>query len=150
LTGANISIENVVPETGLSWSATSPGNPGIYSILLTPESSNTFTVLVRASLLNHQVQFVRFTITATAIASSLTVLNTSTTIAFDQELTVYVQYQSEDLVGLENADIFIQNPPSEVSFTPFEEIGEGLYRVTLTPNEIGTFDLGPWSFKNTD
>ncbi|MHA1135931.1 MAG: hypothetical protein ACTSSE_05535 [Candidatus Thorarchaeota archaeon] len=141
LEGADISIESVVPETGLSWGSVIPDEPGIYSILLTPEYSNTFTILLRASLLNHQVQFARFTITATAIASSLTVLNTSTTIAFDQDLTVYIQYQDEDLFGLENATIFIQNPPSEVGFTPFEELGGGLYRVTLTPLEIGTFDL---------
>ncbi len=141
LTGANISIESVVPETGLSWGTTISGDPGIYSIILTPQTSNTFTVLVKASLLNHQVQFVRFTITATAIASSLTVLNTSTTIAFDQEFTVYVRYQSEGSIGLENANISIQNPPSAVNFTAFEDIGDGYYRVTLTPLEIGTFDI---------
>ncbi|MCK5264146.1 MAG: hypothetical protein KAR03_00935, partial [Candidatus Thorarchaeota archaeon] len=141
LAGANISIESVVPETGLSWGSTIPGDSGIYSIVLTPQISNTFTVLVKASLLNHQVQFVRFTITATAIASSLTVLNTSTTIAFDQEFTVYVSYQSEDLIGLENANISIQNPPSTVNFTAFEDIGGGYYRVTLAPLEIGTFDI---------
>ncbi|MHA1927265.1 MAG: hypothetical protein ACTSV2_01660, partial [Candidatus Thorarchaeota archaeon] len=141
LAGANISIESVVPAAGLSWGTTIPGDPGIYSILLTPQTSNTFTVLVKASLLNHQVQFVRFTITATAIASSLTVMNTSTTIAFDQEYTVYVRYQDEGSIGLENANISIQNPPTAIGFTAFEDIGDGYYSVTLTPLEIGTFDI---------
>ncbi len=141
LTGANISIESVVPETGLSWSTTIPGGPGNYSIVLTPQTPDTFTILLKASLLNHQVQFVRFTITATAIASSLTVLNTSTTIAFDQEYTVYVRYQGEGSIGLENANLSIQNPPSTIGFTAFEDIGDGYYRVTLAPLEIGTFDI---------
>jgi len=141
LDGADISIENVVPETGLSWGSTLPGDSGIYSILLTPTISNTFTVLVKASLLNHQVQFVRFTITATAIASSLTVLNSSTSIAFDQSFTVFVHYQSEDSTGLENANLSIQNPPAEISYTSFEDLDDGYYRVTLTPQSIGIFDL---------
>ncbi|MGY5859122.1 MAG: hypothetical protein RTU63_07120 [Candidatus Thorarchaeota archaeon] len=141
LTDANISIESVVPETGISWNTTQQGIPGIYSILLTPEASNTFTVLIQASLLNHQTQFVIFTITATAIASSLTVLNASTAISFDQDYAVYVYYQSEALVGLENANLTIQNPPTEITHTDFEELGEGYYKVTLSPNEIGTFDL---------
>jgi len=141
LTGANISIESVVPETGLSWGTTIPGDPGNYSIVLTPQEPDTFTILVKASLLNHQVQFVRFTITATAIASSLTVLNTSTTIAFDQEYTVYVRYLGEGSIGLENANISIQNPPTAIDYTAFEDIGDGHYRVTLSPLEIGTFDI---------
>lgn len=141
LAGADIAVESVVPETGLSWGSVIPGAPGIYSLLLTPETTNTFTILVRASLLNHQIQFARFTITATAIASSLTVLNSSTTISFDQNYTVYVYYQSEDFVGLENASISIQNPPAEVEYTEFQELGSGYYRVTLNPHEIGTFDF---------
>ncbi|MGY5879266.1 MAG: hypothetical protein RTV31_03400 [Candidatus Thorarchaeota archaeon] len=141
LVGADISIESIVPETGLSKGDPVPGAPGIYSILLTPTISNTFTLLVRASLVNHQVQFVRFTITATAIASSLTILNTSSTIAFDQNYTVFVHYQSEYLTGLENANLSIQNPPSEVGHTTFEELGDGLYKVTLIPHAIGIFDL---------
>lgn len=138
---ANITIESVVPETGLSWGTVTPGDPGIYSIVLTPGTSNTFTILVRASKPNHQVQFVSFTITATAIASSLTVLNASTTISFDQNYTVYMYYQSEDLIGLEYATLSVQNPPTEVSFTSFIELGDGYYKVTMTPNEIGIFDL---------
>ncbi len=144
LEGADIAVESAVPEVGLSWGSVTAGGNGIYSIVLTPEEPNTFTILVRASLLNHQVQFVRFTITATAIASSLIVLNSSTTISYDQNYTVYVyykSYQSEYFVGIENANVSIQNPPSEVVYTPFEELGGGYYRVNLNPHEIGTFDL---------
>lgn len=141
LDGADIVIESVVPETGLSWSTTVSEGSGMYSILLTPESSNTFTVLIKASLLNHQVQFLRFTITATAIATSLTILNTSTAIAFDQDYTVYIYYQSENLTGLPGASLSVQNPPAEVSYTAFEDLGVGYYRVTLSPLEIGTYDL---------
>ncbi len=141
LSSANVSIESVTPETGLSWDSTVAGDPGFYSILLTPETSNTFTVLVKASLFNHQVQFATFTITATAIATSLTVLNTSTTISFDQNYTVFVLYQTEELVGIENADLSLQNPPTGISYTLFEELGSGYYKVTISPLEIGTFDL---------
>jgi hypothetical protein len=141
LEGSDISIENVDPEIGLSYGPTISGSSGIYSILLTPTISETFTLSVKASLPNHQVQFVSFVITATTIASSLTVLNASTTISFDQNYTVYVHYQSDDLIGLENANLSIQNPPTEIMFSDFEELGSGYYRVTLNPHEIGTFDI---------
>ena len=141
LADADVSIESVVPETGLSWGLTQQGEPGIYSIVFTPETSNTFTLLIRASLLNHQLQFSTFTITATAIPSTLTVLNSSSTISFDQNYTVFLHYKSEDFVGLENATLSIQNPSSIVGSTDFIDLKDGYYKVTLMPHEIGTFDL---------
>jgi len=141
LDGADIAIESIAPESGLSWGSIIPETSGIYSILLTPSTTNTFTLLIKASLLNHQIQYIRFTLTSTEIASNLIILNASAVISFDQNYTVYVQYQSEDFDGLENASLSIQNPPTDVNNTSFEELGNGYYRVTLTPLEIGSFDI---------
>ncbi|MDH4213011.1 MAG: hypothetical protein OEV85_03740, partial [Candidatus Thorarchaeota archaeon] len=141
LSGADVTIANVVPAIGLIWENTTPEFGGLYSILLTPLESNTFTVLVQASLFNHQTQFVLFTLTATAIATTLTVLNTSTSISLDQTFTAYLLFQDEDLVGLGDANLTIQNSPVGVSISEFDVIGNGYYRVTLTPEQVGTFDV---------
>ncbi len=141
LVGANISIENVVPEVGLSWDNTTAESPGVYSNLLTPLDSNTFTLLVQATLPNHQTQFVLFTLTATAIATSLSSLNTSTTISLDQNFTVTLLFQDEDLNVLDGGTLTIQNPPIGVEFSEFDDLGSGYYHVTLTPLVIGTFDV---------
>ncbi|MFW9957430.1 MAG: hypothetical protein ACFFCT_05105, partial [Candidatus Odinarchaeota archaeon] len=141
LSGANVTIANVVPATGLIWENTTIESNGVYSILLTPLESNTFTVLIQASLFNYETQFILFTLTATAIATTLTVLNASTSISLDQTYTAYLLFQDEDLVGLENANLTIQNSPAGVSASNFDILGNGYYRVTLSPLLVGTFDI---------
>jgi hypothetical protein len=141
LAGANVSVENVVPETGLSWGTTSVEDLGIYSILLTPLESNSFTIVIQATLQNHQTQFVLFTLTSTAIATSLASLNVSTTISLDQTFTVTLLFQDEDVTPIENATITIQNPPIGVEFSAFTDLGNGYYEVTITPLHVGTFDI---------
>ncbi|MGD9396940.1 MAG: hypothetical protein PVJ05_10970, partial [Candidatus Thorarchaeota archaeon] len=141
LAGANVTIESVTSDSTLDKGTTLPGAPGIYSILLTPQAADTFTILIRAKLDNHQTQFVLFTLTATSIATTLSVLNSSTSISLDQNFTVTLRFQDEDSIGLENAIISIQNPPTGVAFSQVTNLTEGYYLVTITPLEIGTFDI---------
>jgi hypothetical protein len=141
LSGADVWIENVVPASGLAWENTTSGPAGIYSILLKPQVARTFTVIIRASLFNYQPWDIRFTLTTTALESSLTVLNTSTTISLDQTFTVYFEFKDKDGVGLDGANLSVQSPPAGVSFAIFEPLGNGEYRITITPLEIGVFDI---------
>ncbi|MHA2396971.1 MAG: hypothetical protein ACXAC0_09730, partial [Candidatus Thorarchaeota archaeon] len=98
-------------------------------------------VIVQATLLNHQTKVVFFTLTVTAIPTTLTTLNLSTSISADQNFTVYLQYQDGDTTPLENATLGILNPPAQLIYSSFEDLGNGIYRVTLTPLSIGTFDI---------
>ncbi|MFX1481589.1 MAG: hypothetical protein ACFFCP_00220 [Promethearchaeota archaeon] len=139
LSGANVSVVNA--DAGITWGPTQPGAPGIYSILFTPLSSNTFSVIIQANLTNHQTKTVFFALTVTAIPTTLTTLNLSTSISADQNFTVYLQFQDEDTNPLENASLGILNPPQNIQYTSFEELGSGVYRVTLTPLITGTFDI---------
>jgi hypothetical protein len=141
LSNADVGIESVVPATGLSWENATEESAGLYSILLTPLESKTFTILVKANLSDYQTQFVLFTLTATAIATSLTVLDAGTTISLDQNFTVNLLFQDEDFNGLENATLSIQNAAAGALFSEFEPLGSGYYRVTITPLEVGTFDV---------
>ncbi len=139
LSGANVSVVDADP--GISWDDAEMVTPGIYSILLTPLVSDSFSLVVQASLLNHQTKIVFFTLTVTAIPTTLVTLNLSTSIAVDQYCTVYLEFQDEDSTALENAILGILNPPSGIDYSLFEELGNGVYRVTLTPLIIGTFDI---------
>ncbi len=141
LDAANVTVESVTPSTGLLWADAAPLGGGLFELVLDPQEANTFTMVIRAAYPNHQTQFDTFTITATAIATSLTVLNTSTSISFDQTFTVYLLYQTEDLVGLDGANITVQNPPLGVDISPFEDMSGGYYRATLSPIQVGIYDL---------
>jgi len=141
LSGANVTVESVVPATGLLWGDTTTESQGVYSILLTPQETNTFTLLVQANLLNHQTRFVFFTLTATEIATSLNMLTPGTTISLDQNFTAYLLFHDEDFTGLEGASLTIPNPPAGASFSEFDDLGNGSYRVTVTPLEVGIFDI---------
>ncbi len=140
LENANITVESVVPETGLNFYDPVDETNGLYSMLLHPTTADTFTILLKASLLNHQTLFALFTITATAIPTNLILLNASTSISIDQSYTVYMQYQSDTFEGIEGATLSVQNPSPGVSISDFEDLNDGLYRVTITPLEIGTYD----------
>ena len=139
LSDANVSI--VDKDEGISCGTTQMVTPGVYSILLTPLFSDSFSITVQASLLNYRTQIVFFTLTVTAIPTTLVTLNLSTSIAVDQSCTVYLLYQDEDTNVLENSTLGILNPPSGIDYSPFEELGNGIYRVTLTPLTIATFDI---------
>jgi hypothetical protein len=139
LVGANVSV--VDADAGIDYTPGESEAPGIYSILLTPLSSNTFSVTIQANLSNYRTQTVFFTLVATAISTTLTTLNASTSVSVDQSYTVYLRYQDEDLNNLENASLSILNPPQNLNFTMFENLGDGLYRITLSPEEISTFDV---------
>ncbi|OLS19629.1 MAG: hypothetical protein ThorAB25_29170, partial [Candidatus Thorarchaeota archaeon AB_25] len=139
LPGANVSV--VDADAGIVWSPTQIEAPGVYSLLLTPLTSGSLSVIVQATLLNHQTKVVFFTLTVTAIPTTLTTLNLSTSISADQNFTVYLHYQDEDTTPLENSILGILNPPAQLTYSAFEELGNGTYRVTLTPLSIGTFDI---------
>ena len=139
LVGANVSV--VEHDAGIDCTPGESEAPGIYSILLTPLSSNTFSVTIQANLSNYRTQTVFFTLVATAISTTLTTLNASTSVSVDQSFTVYLHYQDEDLNNLENASLSILNPPSNLNYSLFEKLGDGLYKITLSPEDIGTFDV---------
>lgn len=141
LDDADVEVVSCTPAVGLSWGSAVARGDGLFSMTLTPSVSNTFTLVLRANFTNHQTQFETFTLTATAIAASLTVLNTSTSISFDQTYELYVLYQSEALVGLENATLVVENPPASLGFSAFDNLGGGYYLITITPSAIGIYDI---------
>jgi len=131
----------VTPGTGLIHTNFSHVIDGYYEITLIPSSAGTYSVVISASILNHETQYATFTITATGIPTVLTSLPSSASIAVDKNFTVQLRFQDEGLNPIDFANLVVINPPSGLLISDVIPLGGGLYNFTLTPLGIGSFDF---------
>ncbi|RDE15668.1 MAG: hypothetical protein C4K48_03565 [Candidatus Thorarchaeota archaeon] len=141
LSGANLQILTVTPAAGLSYGNFTLVSEGCYEIILTPASAVTFSIVVRADILNHETQYATFTLTASGIPTILTSLPSSATVAMNQTFTLQLRFQDESFNTIDIASIALINPPSGVTVSGAVSVGDGLYNVTVQSAEIRTFDL---------
>ncbi|NHJ12784.1 MAG: hypothetical protein EAX95_03870 [Candidatus Thorarchaeota archaeon] len=137
LAGASVSV--VSPPLGLTVADIQSLGDGFYSILLYPEESGTFSILIEVSLDNHETQYLQFTLVTTRISSQLTYTATGSTISIDQNCTVTLNFTSSMLGGIEGASLGTIGTYLGLVFTPIQEIGSGIYSVVITPSDIGTY-----------
>ena len=135
LIGATVDVINIAPESGLNFSVSSYHGNGTYSILLHPENHGTFSLIIGASLVNHESQFTSFTITVSQLASILSLETSADHIASDRNYTIILTFQDEGLVGLENASITVVSmiPSIGLDFSNVTDLGGGNYSITLIP-----------------
>jgi hypothetical protein len=141
LLGSNLQIVAMTPTTGLSYANFTSISGGYYEIVLTPGSAGTFSIVISASILNHETQYATFTLTASGIPTILTSLPSSTTIAINQTFTLQLRFQDENFNTIDIAIISLVNPPSGLTISGATPIGNGLYNITIHALEIKTFDL---------
>ncbi len=142
LNNADVAIVSVTPTIGVSYLDFTPATiDGVYSIELTAIAIGSFTILVQANLTNHQTNFATFTLNVAPIGSVLKVLNSTTTIAIDQNFTLYFSYEDSDGLDLEDALLEVTSSPDGLSYSTVGQIEGGIYYITLVPEEIGTFDI---------
>jgi hypothetical protein len=141
LPGADVAIVSTTPSSGLGAVTVIPEGLGYFSMVLMPVVADTYTILIRANLTNHETQFVTFTLTTTPIPTYLTILNSTTSISVDQNYTVYMIFQNESLYGLEGATLSSLTQPNGFLLSSFTDHAGGLYSVTISPQEISTFDI---------
>ncbi|MHA2433353.1 MAG: hypothetical protein ACXADO_09015, partial [Candidatus Thorarchaeota archaeon] len=135
LAGADVGVISMAPDTGLNSSTSTYHGNGTYSILLHPEDHGTFSLIIGASLVNHQSQFVSFTLTVSPVASILSLEKSTDHIASDRNYTLVLTFQDESLVGLENATITVLSviPAAGIDFSNITDVGGGNYSITLIP-----------------
>jgi len=141
LPGADLQVVTVTPGTGLIHTNFSHVIDGFYEITLIPSSAGTYSVVISASILNHETQYATFTITATGIPTVLTSLPSSASIAVDKNFTVQLRFQDESLNPIDFANLVVINPPSGLLISDVIPLGGGLYNFTLTPLGKDSFDL---------
>ncbi|MFX1481588.1 MAG: hypothetical protein ACFFCP_00215 [Promethearchaeota archaeon] len=147
LDGANVSVYSTNPETEIGYtSSTNEGN-GYYSFTLTPEDIGTWTIVIRASLQDYQINVTSFTLTATAISTQLRIVGTSSPSSagvkdlFD--LLVFYEQIGSSPVNISMADIRLE-------FTSFRSLdynitrislGAAGYVITLNASQIGSYEF---------
>ncbi|MHA2132538.1 MAG: hypothetical protein ACW99J_01625 [Candidatus Thorarchaeota archaeon] len=143
LPGATVEVVSITPGLGMNATETQYLTNGTYVIELIPVLTGSYALVLRASLLNYQTQFATFTLTATPIASFLTISPSSASVAIDQNYTVSLSFLNVSFGGLESADISVLSvtPAIGVTYSGTTEIGGGNYSITLTPSETGVFDF---------
>ncbi len=135
LSGAEVGVISMAPESGLNFSVSNYHGNGTYSIFLHPENHGTFSLIIGASLVNHESQFVSFTLTVSPLASILSLDTSTGHIALDRNHTLTLTFQDEGLAGLENASITILSiiPSTGVDFSNLTDLGGGNYSIILIP-----------------
>ncbi|MHA1964788.1 MAG: hypothetical protein ACW97G_09425 [Candidatus Thorarchaeota archaeon] len=141
LPGADLQVVTITPAVGLTHSNFSHMYDGYYQITLTPTAAGAFSIVISASVINHETQYATFTLSATGIPTILTSLPSSASIALDQNFTVQLSFQDEDYNPIDTANFTITNPPSDLIISNVTAIGGGLYNFTLTPLATGTFNV---------
>ncbi|TFG08576.1 hypothetical protein EU538_06885, partial [Candidatus Thorarchaeota archaeon] len=141
LAGADIEVVTVTPDIGIAYDNFSHVMDGLYEIVVTPLSAGTFSLFISASAVNHETQFATFTVTATKTSTYLALLPSSGSTPVDQPFTVQLWFQDESFNGIDSAVLIVIDPPAGVSLSSFDPVGNGRYNITLTPVEIGAYDL---------
>jgi len=141
LDSATISIADVTPSSGISFGAVTDEGNGYYSIVLTPASASTWSILLKANITNHLTQYTTFTLTVNEVPTFLTAGASGATVTIGDTHIIQLLFQDEDSVGLVGATITALNPPAEVSIGTITGLPGGYYDVEVTALNAGTFQI---------
>ncbi|MFW9849613.1 MAG: hypothetical protein ACFFF4_10740, partial [Candidatus Thorarchaeota archaeon] len=141
LEGANVSVLSITPSTGLSTSSILDEGGGLYSLILDPQVDDTFTLLFRANLTNHQTQFTTFTLVSNPVPTELIVKNSTTSLQVISNFSLYLRYEGEYSTGITGANLMVLNPPVGLTLSDFEDIGNGYYILYIFPTLTGSYQL---------
>ncbi|MHA1929278.1 MAG: hypothetical protein ACTSV2_11950, partial [Candidatus Thorarchaeota archaeon] len=141
LSGADLQIMTITPATGLVNGSFTHLYDGYYEIIFTPSSAGTFSIVIGASLINHESQYTTFTLTVSGIPTILTSIPSTKTVAVNQSFVLQLRFWDEALNPIDSATISVINPPTGITISAASWVGNGLYNITLQSSEISTFDL---------
>jgi hypothetical protein len=150
LDGANVSIHSSIPSTNISYGVIVNEGSGYYSVILTPEISETFTLYIEASFQDHRTQLVSFTITATAISTQLRVSGVSSpsVVGVAEPFEFLIFYErvgsvTENITGAFVNVTFTSLRSLDYNVTP---LSEG-YRISLDTSQIGSYEFSIYVIK---
>lgn len=141
LSGADVSVVDVTPTSGLTFDNATYVLDGYYSVLLDLSSARTFTLVVKANLTNHETHFATFTITVSEIPTVLVLDASTATISADQDYTIQFALEDDLSHGLAGAQILALSPPEGLSIHSFLDLTGGLYNITVEAPDTGTYQI---------
>ncbi|MFW9967675.1 MAG: hypothetical protein ACFFEA_11025 [Candidatus Thorarchaeota archaeon] len=137
---ADVAVIAVTPSSGLGYSMVSYEGNGFYSFVLTPSTAGTYTLILRANLTNHVTQIVSFTLTASNIATLLTIDSPGATVAVLESITVQLTLLDDYSNGVSGATITVLNLPAGLNVLP-DDLTGGFYNLSITGSIPGTYQL---------
>ncbi|MFW9811552.1 MAG: collagen binding domain-containing protein [Candidatus Thorarchaeota archaeon] len=147
LDGANVIVHSTNPETEIGYTnSTNEGN-GYYSFTLTPQDIGTWTIVIKASLQDYQDNVTSFTLTATAIATQLRIVGTSSpsSVGVEHSFDLLVFYET-----FESSPANISMADIRLNFTSFGRLdystsrislGSDGYLITINASRIGSYEF---------
>ncbi|TXT57921.1 MAG: hypothetical protein BAJATHORv1_10630 [Candidatus Thorarchaeota archaeon] len=140
LSSANIQITSVSPDLGLSYDVFVDEGDGVYSIELTPSLAQTYTIVFKANLTNHESQTTTFVLAATAIPTTFGLNVSSVSVGITDTLSVQASFSDLYFNGLAGAAIGVIDQPSEVSIE-ISDNTDGNYTLLISSDTEGTYLL---------
>ncbi len=141
LDSSTVEIANVAPAAGISFGTVTDEGNGYYSVIVTPASASTWSILIKANLTNHVTQFTTFTLTVSEVPTILTAGASGATVTIGDSHIIQLLFQDEDSNGLEGATITALNPPPEISVGTVVGLPGGYYNVDVTALAAGTYQI---------
>ncbi|MHA2211290.1 MAG: hypothetical protein ACXABV_19215, partial [Candidatus Thorarchaeota archaeon] len=140
ISGANVSVIDINPASGLIAGLAFDEGNGYYSIVLTSSTAQTFTIFINANMTDHVSQVASFTITVNKIPTVLTANSAGSTLSVGDSQSVELSFRDESATGIAGATIGVLNPPAGLTFV-IAELSGGLYNITITAIAPGTYQF---------
>ncbi|MFX1417127.1 MAG: hypothetical protein ACFFC0_09955, partial [Promethearchaeota archaeon] len=140
LAGANVSIVGQTPAVGLDATPTQYEGDGSYSMILNPQSTGTFTLLLRANVTNYETQLASFSLHVTVIGTDMDTISLVEALYYGRSYSFTFGYRtSSNGTGIVGASPTVTGTGSE--WVDFVELGNGLYNISVVPEEIGSYSV---------
>jgi hypothetical protein len=138
LSGADLEIVSITPGTGMTYGSFTPLTSGYYEINLKANALDTFSIVIKASLFNHQTQYVTFTLIGVIIPTTLEILNAGAVVetGLNEIFTVQLSYELLNGTGISGAlpSVTFTGPSEGLSWTNFIDNNNGLYSFDVKCN----------------
>jgi len=145
LSGATLEIISITPGTGLTYGTFTHVSDGYYEVVLKPMVIDTFSIVIEASLFNHETQYVSFTLTGVIIPTTMEITNADAVVenGLNEVFTVQMSYEYLNGTGIAGAlpTVIFTGPQTGLSWTNFIDSYDGSYSFDIKCNESAIYGI---------
>ncbi|TFF93249.1 hypothetical protein EU546_06450, partial [Candidatus Thorarchaeota archaeon] len=141
LENASISVQSTQGDDPIAIGSVSDLGGGLYSVHLDPTETQTFTLVIGASIINHETRYDTFVLTVTEIEMALTYELSSSSIAIGRNITATLHLEDAYSNPVEGAALEFIDAPASAALGPVKDVGLGRYVFNVSFVETGAFVL---------
>jgi len=139
LPGAHVVIASRTPEDGIDAPTSQYEGDGYYSLVLTPQVTDTYTILIRANATNYVTQLASFTLHVTEISTNLDTISLVEALYYGRSYKFTFGYRISNGTGIPGATPSATGIGSE--WISFVELGNGIYNISIVPEQLGSYTV---------